>query len=253
MPTTPLPRFVHDPSFEEPSASRLYDPADLPPAAHFDGKHMPDDVTRAYAKAMHFAAFRAHQARTGRDQSRWLDRYFHLRDGVVVGNRKLVYRAVRKQLTQSAWADDFIGDCNIVLIHAVAAYNPWLGIRFSTYAFTCLIRAISRLSQRRNSDWLGRALPLEMLPDGVPNTPVAEEPSSSGFPEIDVFLRDDHPLLTEREKAILNRRFRWNEQATIPTLEMVGRDMGLSKERVRQVQAIALGKLRVALQEPVAV
>ena len=68
----------------------------------------------------------------------------------------------------SRLADDMASECQIVLIKAVAAFNPWLGIRFSTYAFTCLTRALSRLSQRLAADQLSRSLPLESLPHGEP-------------------------------------------------------------------------------------
>ncbi len=48
-------------------------------------------------------------------------------------------------------------------------------------------------------------------------------------------------------KIVLTRRFAPSPSGNTPTLETVGRDMGLSKERVRQLQLAALGKLRVAL------
>ena len=60
-------------------------------------------------------------------------------------------------------------ECQIVLIKAVAAFNPWLGIRFSTYAFTCLMRSLSRLSQRHAADRLSQSMPLESLPFGEPS------------------------------------------------------------------------------------
>lgn len=241
-----LPRFVHDPSLNEPNAAAEYNPADARDPAEFRATYMPDDVTRDTVKRMHYCAFRASTARTGRERRTWMTRYYDLRDRVVVGNRKLIFRAVRKRMAQSPSADDLIGECDLVMIHAVAAYNPWLGVRFSTYAFTCLMRALSRLAQRMSNDWLSRTLPIDLLPNGVPDQPT-EEPLDHHRPELDPFLRSDHPLLSEREKAILLKRFCSPNQSTMPTLERVGRELGLSKERVRQVQATALGKLREAL------
>lgn len=242
-----VPSHVAHPSFELPGAEREYDPAGVV-GDEFAQTHLPDDVTRDCARRMHYAAWRLAASKDARRRQRWRAAYFALRDHIVLGNRKLIYRAVRRWMPPSAWADDMAGDCHIVLIQAVAAYNPWMGIRFSTYAFTCLMRALSRLSQRHASDRLARSLPLDSLPGGEPYEPSLEA-SGPGALRIDVFLQESHELLSPREKQVIQRRFRLDERERAGTLEQVGRELGLSKERVRQVQAAALGKLRKALVE----
>jgi RNA polymerase sigma factor (sigma-70 family) len=208
---------------------------------------MPDDVTRDYAKRMHYAAWRSATAPDERGRAKWHRTYLQFRDLIVMGNRKLIFRAVRRWMPPSSLADDMIGDCQIVLIQAVAAYNPWMGIRFSTYAFTCLMRALSRLSQKQAGDRLARSMPLESLPDGEPRDDTPEESPNSRLNRIDEYLRDGNDLLSTREKKVLARRFSLDESTKGGTLEQVGRELGLSKERVRQVQASALGKLRAVL------
>lgn len=249
-----LPSYVRHVTFNRATAARHFDPRDLLASeTDYDDRYMPDEVTRDHARRMHYAAHRMHQARTPAELRRWQASYLALRDRIVLGNRKLIYRAVRRRMAVANRADDMIGDCHIVLIQAVAAYNPWLGIRFSTYAYTCLVRALARMSQRLSSDWLARSLSLDTLPDGEPGGRIPHEPASNGMIRIDEYLRDDHPLLTHREKMIITRRFSLREQAGNQTLEKVGAAMGLSKERVRQVQASALDKLRKALLDPVPV
>jgi RNA polymerase sigma factor (sigma-70 family) len=246
-----LPAYVLHPSFREKSAAQKYDPTPLlQDMSDASQPFMPDEMTREFARRMHYAAYRAHQSSSESLRRHWLDVYYKLRDRIVLGNRKLIYRAVRRRVLQATHTEDFISDCYIVLIHAVAAFNPWLNIRFSTYAYTCLVRALSRQNQRLATDRLSQALSFDALPDGEPNVPspsaaMAHEPH--GMPPIDEFLRHDHPLLTDREKAILKLRFGWNDEGSSPTLEQVGRHVGLSKERVRQVQAVAINKLRAAL------
>ncbi len=240
------PHFVFHPSFEEPDAAQWYSAA---PAAEGESLgFMPDDVTRGWGKRMHYAAWRASLTRSGREAARWRLRYYDCRDRVVLGNRKLTFRAVQKWNPAPQIADDLAAECQVVLIKAVASFNPWLGIRFSTYAFTCLMRALSRLSQRQAADRLSRSLPLGSLAGGEPCTALSEESAGPGGTRLAEYFQEGHPLLTQREKTILLRRYHFDEE--IPgseTLEQVGRELGLSKERVRQVQCSALGKLRAAL------
>lgn len=140
--TSCLPGYLLHPSFKEKRARQEFDPEPLIESPiNYDDRYMPDDVTRDHAKRMHYAAHRMHTARGRTELAHWTGVYHTLRDQIVLGNRKLIYRAVRRRMAAQSRAEDLIGHCHIVLIQAVAAYNPWLGIRFSTYAYTCLIRA----------------------------------------------------------------------------------------------------------------
>jgi len=243
-----LPGYLRHPSFAERTAKQDYDPVPLTEdPTDYDTGHMPDEVTRDHARRMHYAAHRMHHARTPDELARWTASYNTLRDRIVLGNRKLIYRAVRRRMANNSRAEDLIGDCHIVLIQAVAAFNPWLGIRFSTYAYTCLVRALSRLSQRASTDWLTRSIPLDALPDGEPHHRRSADANGATQLPIDEYLRDDHPLLSDREKLILTHRYTLHDEPAEQTLEKVGKTLGLSKERVRQVQASALEKLRKAL------
>ena len=242
------PRFIFHPSFEDPGAEEMYGRVS---ADNDDASlgFMPDDVTRDCTKRMHYAAWRASGATTKREATRWRGRFYDCRNRIVVGNRKLSYRAVQRWHSVSQLADDMVGECQIVLIKAVAAFNPWLDIRFSTYAYTCLMRALSRLSQRHAADRLSRSMPLDSMPYGGPSCAVDKDPSEPAIARLDQYLKEEHTLLTPREKIVLTRRFHLNnETPRTETLEQVGRDLGLSKERVRQVQMSALGKLRNALR-----
>jgi RNA polymerase sigma factor (sigma-70 family) len=240
--------FVFHPSFTAPDAEHAY--GGEPPAADESLGFLPDEATRDCAKRMHYAGWRASQAGSRPEAARWQQSYYDCRDRIVLGNRKLTFRAVQRWNPGPQLADDMAGECQIVLIKAVEAFNPWLGIRFSTYAFTCLMRALSRLSQRHAADHLAHSLPLNLIPSGEPSA-TPEDAVWSRLAQLDEYFQEEHPLLTPREKTVLRRRFHFHD--TVPgteTLEQVGRVLGLSKERVRQVQTTALEKLRAVLLEP---
>ena len=241
------PSFVHHDSFHEPDAAERY--GGPPEPSDESLGFMPDGATRDRAKRMHYAAWRARTATTRREADRWHRRHLACRDMILLGNRKLVFRAVHKWHSSAQHADDMTSECQIVLIKAVAAFNPWMGIRFSTYAFTCLLRALSRLSRRQDADRLTHSLSLESLRDRVPCSAALDAKSTAPeMGDVEDYLRDEHPLLTPREKTVLIRRFHLRDEGSkTETLKQVGRELGLSKERVRQVQVTALGKLREAL------
>ena len=241
------PHYVYHPSFRESGAERVY---------RFGGcaagdwvttsRHMPDDVTRDCARRMHYAAYRTERAGTARERGRWERRYFSLRDCIILGNRKLIFRAIQKWNGAGYQADDLVGECDLVLIRVVATYNPWLGTRFSTFAFTCLMRALSRIWSKIWTERRGRPLFGEYVADREA-LDREDAPATAQWDSLEEYLRDGHGLLSDREKIVLKRRYGICSQPVQPTLEALGRDLGLSKERIRQLEKSALDKLRRAL------
>jgi RNA polymerase primary sigma factor len=60
-------------------------------------------------------------------------------------------------------------------------------------------------------------------------------------------LRSVLHVLDERERAILSLRFPLTDE-TPPTLEQIGKKFKVTRERIRQIQNVALKKLRTALE-----
>lgn len=60
------------------------------------------------------------------------------------------------------------------------------------------------------------------------------------------WLTDALAVLNERELRIVSER---RLKENVVTLEALGRTLGISKERVRQIESHALGKMRLALTQ----
>jgi RNA polymerase primary sigma factor len=91
-------------------------------------------------------------------------------------------------------------------------------------------------------------IPLEQSPVGA----TIPDDSSGATARLGSFLRQHSELvsllddLTENERRVLRRRFGLDGDAA-QTLEAIGRSMGVSRERVRQIEAAGLRKLRALL------
>jgi RNA polymerase nonessential primary-like sigma factor len=65
--------------------------------------------------------------------------------------------------------------------------------------------------------------------------------------EIEAWVRQWLDELNERQRAVIERRYGLNDHE-VATLEELARDLSLTRERVRQIQAEALDKLRARLK-----
>lgn len=103
--------------------------------------------------------------------------------------------------------------------------------------------------------------------DGSLNTPLGDEtgqewqdflPSTTALPDAQVIAQIDHERatdrinralgnLTEREAYIIRKRRLDADEDMVVTLSSLGKTLGISKERVRQIEAQALNKLRLEL------
>jgi RNA polymerase primary sigma factor len=58
--------------------------------------------------------------------------------------------------------------------------------------------------------------------------------------------------LSQVEETVIRRRFNWKQEDESPlTLEEVGQIIGVTKERVRQIQNKALAKIRTVMEDGV--
>ena len=199
--------------------------------------------------ALHTCAFRTRQAeRRGPrglvQRRRWVHRWNVIREFIVSENLGLAYTMIARFRARDLDHDDLLSEAMFALARAVDRFNPWRGFRFSTYACNVIARALIRRGKSQMRYRRFFPLQSEGLFDRL----------ERGSGESDVYVErlrravaSNLGGLTEIESAILEKRFPVNHDASL-TFRQIGKAVGLSKERVRQIQAVALTKLRDVLR-----
>lgn len=203
-----------------------------------------------------FKALRTCARLAGRDSTRrlsgaprnveWEQRWQTLRSYLVETNMGLAYSVVHRVGSRKVNEDDLLSDALLGLTRAVDQFNPWKGYRFSTYACTVIARDLMRRCKRETSY-------RKLFP--VQHEVALERPTTRPDVGTELYverlqrvLDGNSGNLTELESRILAQRFPEDPDSRLTFLE-IGASVGLSKERVRQIQNIALDKLRKVLSE----
>ncbi len=170
------------------------------------------------------------------------------RNRIVQSNLRLVV-SLAKKLSVSVQGgaidqmSDLISEGTLPLIRAVELFDISLGNRFSTYATWAVRNQMLRSLKRRHKQidggviedelWLGK------LADNRHN-PEDEELNSLHRVQLVQRLLQQ---LTERERIIIAARFGLDGQPHGQSLNDIAQQLGLSKERVRQIVLSSLEKL----------
>lgn len=157
-------------------------------------------------------------------------------------NQGLVFAACRRYRpgANGAELDELIHVARLALLNAAEGFDAERGFRFGTYAFRAIACAFRGLHKRERKHRERR----------MPLTPQSLRAIPAGGPSPEDVAH--HRMQMERLEALLvqldareQRIIRGRKFGVPPdTLEMIGRELGLSKERVRQIEVIALGRLR---------
>jgi len=183
----------------------------------------------------------------------WHRRFEHYREYLTRTNLALVLAmAKRTRLGQVDFAE-VVSEGNMALLRAVDKFNVDRGFKFSTYACRAILKAFSRAALKSSRH--RTRFPVEFEPDLEKSDwsdrrreTIEEECVDELKTIIDRNLAD----LTNVEETVIRRRFNWQEQQESPlTLEEVGKIIGVTKERVRQIQNKALAKIRKLMEEGV--
>jgi RNA polymerase sigma factor (sigma-70 family) len=183
----------------------------------------------------------------------WHRRFEHFREYLVRTNLALVLAMAKRTRLGDVDFAEIVSEGNMALMRAVDKFNVDKGFKFSTYACRAILKAFSRTAMK--SSRYKTRFPVEFEPDfeksdwADKKRDMVEEDCIDELKQIvDRNLAD----LTDVESTVIQRRFNWQQQDEHPlTLEEVGQIIGVTKERVRQIQNKALAKIRLVMEEGV--
>ncbi len=178
----------------------------------------------------------------------WVQRYNQIRTRLVEGNLGLVYDLLGRSRFETLDRDESCSEGMMALLRAVDTFDPWRGYRFSTYACNAILRAFSRAALQDSKRRSKIAGPYDVEFEKSDATEARHTDQRILFAErLKQILRLDNAALSEAEKTVLARRFPLEDGRQRQTLEDIGKQMRVSKERVRQIQLSAIAKLRRAI------
>ncbi len=166
---------------------------------------------------------------------------------MVRANLRLVVSIAKKHVGGAQNLFELISDGNVSLMQAVEKFDYSRGNRFSTYASWAIIRNFARSVPRERYQLDRFATGHDGILDiaaGMQTYDPNDVNPSELRESIDVVLAQLKP----RERAILIEHYGLDERGQPVTFDQLGRHMGISKERVRQIEIQALKKLRGILR-----
>lgn len=186
----------------------------------------------------------------------WHKRAEQYREQIVQTNLALVLAmAKRTRMTEVDFAD-LVSEGNMALLRAVNKFDVSRGFKFSTYACRAILKAFSRIGVSLSK--YRQLFPTDFDPKFERSDFMESKRSEHEddcVDEVRQIINHNRADLTDIEQSVIEHRFaigdrqaRQRESRPL-TLEQVGRIIGVTKERVRQIQNKALDKIRQTLED----
>lgn len=207
-------------------------------------------------KRLNFLRFRASAlqatARGGRKSrktvaeiERLLEESGNVREQIACANLRLVTSIVRRLSSSNDEFDEFLAEANTILLRAIDKFDYGRGYRFSTYATHAVQRHVFRLIER-NQKRRQREVQTE-FPEPVATGNTASNADAGTMKAVNTIMADFDKVLDDREQFIVRARFGLDGTEKGKSLRVIGDELGLSKERVRQLFNRSVEKLGEAV------
>jgi RNA polymerase sigma factor (sigma-70 family) len=166
-----------------------------------------------------------------------------VKEQLVSANMRLVASIVKRHAGPLDNFFELLSDGNLSLLRAVEKFDFSRGNKFSTYASWAIMknfaRSIPEEKHHRDRFVTGHEEMFEGAADMRSNEHEIEATAERAHVQVNRLL--DH--LDERERRIIQLRAGLNSEQRM-TLEQVGKELGITKERVRQLEARTMKKLQ---------
>ncbi|MHC4563238.1 MAG: sigma-70 family RNA polymerase sigma factor [Planctomycetota bacterium] len=180
----------------------------------------------------------------------WFERLLGARSDVVNANMALVLAMAKRTRIPNVDFADLVSEGNMALLRSVEKFDVSRGFKFSTYACRSILKSFNRLATKTGR--YRSHFPTEYDPDlqrSDEEDVKHDRQHEDAVDSLKDVLASNRANLTEVERIVVRERFALGDSDKKRTLDEVGRMVGLTNERVRQLQNSALDKLRAVLSE----
>lgn len=183
---------------------------------------------------------------------RWYRISDQLREQIAETNLALVLAMAKRTRMSEVDFADLVSEGNMALLRAVDKFDCERGFKFSTYACRAILKAFSRQGMKLSK--YRQRFPTDFDPklerSNFLDTKRAEFQDDAAS-EVKRIVMENHCELSDIERTVIEHRFRIEsgaDEGKPMTLEQVGQIIGVTKERVRQIQNKALEKIKLELE-----
>jgi RNA polymerase sigma factor (sigma-70 family) len=172
-----------------------------------------------------------------------------VKDQLINANMRLVVNIAKRHMAQTDNFFELLSDGNMSLIRAVEKFDFGRGFKFSTYASWAIMKNFARSipdeKHRRERFVTGHDEVFDVAPDNRTDEHEIVATQERASANVNRLLE----YLEPREREIIRMRAGLDDHAKGMTLEEIGQQFGITKERVRQLNARAMKKLRSIAEE----
>ena len=178
-----------------------------------------------------------------------------IRADIVRANTSLVLAMARRSRNNGVELGELVSEGNLALLRCVDKFDASRGFKFSTYACRAILASFSRAGAKAARHRAQFPTPYDPAMERSDHLEARRERiEHECVDELKRILFDNSADLSAVERRVLTARFSLDQPETKPslrrkTLDQVGDLLGVSKERVRQIQNQAMIKLRAVLEE----